>query len=89
MNCLHVSGNGYNKLSEEIVMEHDVTLDEYTLLPFLKSLLSKIGFRRQRTFADFIRNSVLERRQANQTRSYLNVRYVVVVVFQDLPLYSH
>lgn len=69
------AGKEKHKLKEEIVMEHDVTLDDYSLMSFLKTLLTKIGFTRQRTFADIIRNSVIDRRQANQSRYALNLRY--------------
>lgn len=62
-------------LKEEIVMEHDITIYEYAWMPFLKTLLTRAGFTRQRSFADVVRNSVIDRRQTNDSGFSFTNRY--------------
>ncbi len=85
--CLIFSGKEKHTI-KELVMEHDVILDEYTLMPFLKTLLTRIGFTRQRRFAEIIRNSVIDRRQANESRYTLNIRRNYAYLYQVPPMQS-
>eukprot|EP00794_Sanderia_malayensis_P013808 gene13808-15253_t len=55
----------------EIVMEHDVMLDDYSFMPFLKRLLTRIGFARQRRFTDIMRQSVTNRRRHAKLAGYV------------------
>ena len=53
-------GNKGNITTREMVMEHDVVLDEAALLPFLQSILKQAGFIQQTPVVNGFHNFVTE-----------------------------
>lgn len=67
-------GNKVKIASKEMVMEHDVLLDEVTLLPFVRSILKQAGFVEQKPMVQIENNAVANDQETNSARLDLMLR---------------